>query len=132
LIVVDTNVILDISGNDGSWRNWSIEQLAVALQDGPAVINEVVFAELCSHQTDVTAVETLISGLGLKLMPMSPRALFFAGKAYVQYRRSGGTKLNVLPDFFVGAQATDLGASLLTRDARRYRTYFPQLELIAP
>lgn len=83
MIVVDTNVILDISGNDESWKAWSIEQLAVALQSGPAIINEVVFAELCSHQTDVNAVETLISGLGLTLTPMSPRALFFAGKAYL-------------------------------------------------
>ena len=132
MIVVDSNIILDISSNEPVWRDWSIEQLALALQSGPGIVNDVVFAELCSRQPDVNAVETLLSGLGLTLMPMSRRALFMAGKAHASYRKSGGLKLNVLPDFFVGAQASDLEVPLLTRDVRRYHTYFPQLELIAP
>jgi predicted nucleic acid-binding protein len=132
LIVVDTNVILDISGNEPEWRDWSAERLATALEPGPAVINDVVFAELCARQTDVEAVEALLLDFRLTCVPMSRRALFLAGKAYARYRKAGGTKLNVLPDFFIGAQAVDLGVRLLTRDARRYRSYFPELELIAP
>jgi predicted nucleic acid-binding protein len=132
LIVVDTNVILDISGSEPAWREWSVEQLTLALQSGPAIVNDVVFAELCAHQQNVQAVETLLADLRVVLMPMTHRALFLASKAHAEYRKSGGVKLNVLPDFFVGAQAVDLGVPLLTRDTRRYRTYFPQLELIAP
>jgi predicted nucleic acid-binding protein len=131
LIVVDTNVILDISGSEPAWRDWSVEQLMLA-QGGPAIVNDVVFAELCAHQQNVQAVEALLAGLRVTLMPMSHHALFLAGKAHAEYRKSGGIRLNVLPDFFVGAQAVDLGVPLLTRDTRRYRTYFPQLELIAP
>jgi predicted nucleic acid-binding protein len=132
LIVVDTNVILDISGSEPAWREWSVEHLMLALDRGPAIVNDVVFAELCAHQTDVQAVEILLASLPVTLLPMSHQALFLAGKAHAEYRKSGGVKLNVLPDFFVGAQAVDLGVPLLTRDTRRYRTYFPQLELIAP
>jgi predicted nucleic acid-binding protein len=132
LIVVDTNIILDISSNEPFWTDWSIQQLALALKKGPAITNDVVFAELCSRQAHVEAVENLLADLGITCSPMSRRALFMAGKAHASYRKSGGIKLNVLPDFFIGAQAVDLGVPLLTRDVRRYRAYFPGLELIAP
>jgi predicted nucleic acid-binding protein len=132
LTVVDTNIILDISGDETRWLIWASEQLAAALERGPVIINDVIFAELCAHQSDVTAVEALIADFGLMHMPMSRRALFLAGKAHASYRKSGGPKLNVLPDFFIGAQAVDLKVPLLTRDTRRYRSYFPELELIAP
>lgn len=130
--VIDTNVILDIVINDPQWRDWSLDHLAEALVHGPVVMCAVVFAEISSRQNTVGEVEEVLSRLELTLQPLSNNAMFLAGQAFARYRRTGGTKTNVLPDFFIGAQAADLKVPLLTRDTRRYRSYFPQLELIAP
>jgi predicted nucleic acid-binding protein len=131
-VVVDTNVIIDIAEADPIWKPWSLSQLSMALADGPALICDIVFAELCSQYASVGEVEAVLATLGLTLQPLRKPALFRAAQAFAAYRRSGGTKDNVLPDFFIGAQAMDLGVPLLTRDTRRYRSYFPSLELIAP
>jgi hypothetical protein len=131
-VVVDTNVIIDIAENDPVWGAWSLDNLSAALARGPAVICDVVFSELSSQYKSVEDVEEVLTALDLSLQPLRKTALFRAGQAFALYRRNGGRKEGVLPDFFIGAHADDLGAPLLTRDTRRYRTYFPQLELIAP
>jgi len=131
-VVVDTNIIIDIAEADPTWKPWSLAQLSMALASGPALVCHVVFAELCSQYASVDEVETVLASLGLTMQPLRKAALFRAAQAFAVYRRNGGTKDNVLPDFFIGAQAVDLGVPLLTRDTRRYRSYFPELELIAP
>jgi predicted nucleic acid-binding protein len=132
MIFVDTNIIIDL-GEDGSqWQAWSLQRLAEAISRGPVVINAIVFAELSSGYKSTEALESYIAGLGLTIEPIPRPVLFRAGQVFAKYRRSGGPKLNVLPDFFVGAHAEHLEVPLLTRDTTRYRTYFPQLELIAP
>ncbi len=132
MIVVDTNIIVDVTAPDPKWESWSLEQLATGLTASELIINDAVFAELASRYKDVSSVEQVVTAFGLGLRPLSRPALFLAGQAFASYRRIGGTKTNVLPDFFIGAQAIDLGAPLLTRDVSRYRTYFPDLELISP
>lgn len=131
-VVVDTNVIIDIAEADPIWKPWSLARLSMALASGPALVCDVVFAKLCSQYSSVDEVETVLATLSLTMQPLRKSALFRAAQAFAAYRRNGGTKDNVLPDFFIGAQAVDLELPLLTRDVRRYRAYFPQLELIAP
>jgi predicted nucleic acid-binding protein len=131
-VVVDTNVIIDIAESDPIWKAWSLAQLSIALVSGPVLICDVVFAELCSQYASLDEVESVVATLGLTLQPLRKSALFRAARAFAAYKRNGGAKENVLPDFFIGAQAVDLVVPLLTRDTRRYRSYFPQLELIAP
>jgi predicted nucleic acid-binding protein len=131
-VFVDANVLLDVVTIDQHWSQWSVRQLDGLSINDVLAINDVVYAEISVGYEDVEQVDELIAGMGLKLLPISRPALFLAAKVHERYRKAGGARPGVLPDFFIGAQALVEGAPLLTRDARRYRTYFPQLELIAP
>ncbi|MBP6014970.1 MAG: type II toxin-antitoxin system VapC family toxin [Alphaproteobacteria bacterium] len=132
MIFVDTNVLLDVVTDDPVWKPWSLMQLENAGTSDRLVINDVVFAELSVSYDRIEDVETLIETAEVTVEPMPRSALFLAGKTYKAYRASGGSRTGVLPDFFIGASAAVAGVALLTRDARRYRTYFPGLKLIAP
>lgn len=132
MIFVDTNVLLDVVTDDESFAEWSISQLEAAALQGDLLINDSVYAELSVGYREKERLDAFIEAAGLRHEMMPKDALFLAGKAFSSYRRSKGTKQNVLPDFFIGAHATVLSVPLLTRDGRRYRTYFPSLELICP
>jgi len=132
MIVVDTNIIVDITAPDPVWERWSLDHLAGGLAIGELIINDIVFAELASRYNEVSSVERVVTEFGLSLRPLSKSAQFLAGHAFARYRRTGGAKTNVLPDFFISAQAIDLDAPLLTRNPKPYRTYFPDIELISP
>jgi predicted nucleic acid-binding protein len=132
MILVDTNVLLDVVTRDPAWADWSKRQLdAAALRDQLA-INQVVYSELSAGFTAIEQVEEVLGLVGITIVQMSRPALFMAGRVFQEYRRRGGTRTGVLPDFFIGAQAAVLRAQLVTRDAGRYRSYFPSVEIIAP
>jgi predicted nucleic acid-binding protein len=129
---VDTNVLLDIATKDRAWAAWSLQQLEAAAIRGPLAINDVVYAELSVRYARIEDAEEFVKLAGLVHQTIPRAALFLAGKAFQKYRARGGARTGVLPDFFIGAHAAVLDAPLLTRDVRRYRTYFPKLRLIAP
>jgi predicted nucleic acid-binding protein len=132
MILADTNVLLDLVTNDPIWFDWSRQRLAAAARSRELVINPVVFAELSVRFSRVEAVESALRGIGALMSTIPHTALFLAGKAFQRYRAAGGPKTGVLPDFFIGAHAVIAGAPLITRDTRRFRTYFPDIVLIAP
>lgn len=132
MVLVDTNVLVDVLENDPSWADWSVAQLRAQSQVHELAINPVIYAEMSLAFDTPQALDDAIAGMELTLADMPRPALFLAGKAFVRYRREGGTRQSVLSDFFIGAHAAVLGCPLLTRDARRYRSYFPTVELIAP
>lgn len=132
MTLVDTNVLLDLVTDDPNWAGWSIAQLDAASLNGPLLINDVVYAELAVRYDRVEKLEAFVDEAGLAMAPMPRAALFLAGKVFTQYRRSGGSRTGVLPDFFIGAHAAVSELPLLTRDVGRYRTYFPSLRLITP
>ena len=132
MTLVDTNILLDVLSDDPNWRAWSVNQLEQRSSQGPLLINEVVYAELSSRFSTEDLLDRKVSELNVALQRMPKRALFLAGHAYERYRRNGGTRSGVLPDFFIGAHAQVAQWPLLTRDVRRYRTYFPDVELITP
>ncbi|RUX32010.1 PIN domain-containing protein [Mesorhizobium sp. M7A.F.Ca.US.011.01.1.1] len=129
---VDTNVLLDLVTDDPNWADWSVAQLEAASLNGPLLINGAVYAELAVRYISIEDLEAFLDVAGLEMAPMPRAALFLAGKVFTQYRRSGGSRTGVLPDFFIGAHAAVAKLPLLTRDVGRYRTYFPSLRLIAP
>ncbi len=131
-LLVDTNVLVDVLEDDPDWAEWSIQQMRAQAQIHELAINPVIYAELSLTFASVELLDEVISDLGLSYQELPRPALFLAGKAFARYRRQGGTKQNVLADFFIGAHATVIGALLLTRDARRYRNYFPSVGLITP
>jgi hypothetical protein len=132
MTLVDTNVFVDVIHQDPLWLQWSLSKLIKAKQQGPLVTNFVVYAELHTHNTAGPHVDAFLDQLGVQLRDLSRPAAQLAATAFRQYRQCGGTKTGVLPDFFIGAQAQAEGWTLLTRDAARYRTYFPDLSLICP
>lgn len=132
MIFVDTNVLVDIATNNPSWQSWSLRQLEIASLRDRLVIDPVVYAELSIGYAQPDEVDAVLASVDIAVAEAPRTALFLAGKVFREYRSRGGTRTGVLPDFFIGAHATVLGAPLITRDAKRYRTYFPTLELVAP
>ncbi|WKA28818.1 type II toxin-antitoxin system VapC family toxin [Bradyrhizobium roseum] len=132
MTLVDSNVLLDIFTQTPGWWEWSLAQLEDAALEGPLLINDVIFAETSIRFPKIEDFEQALLDAGITVAPIPRMALFLAGKASVQYRNAGGVRSSVLPDFFIGAHAAVEKLPLLTRDTRRYRTYFPAVMLIAP
>lgn len=132
MILIDTNVLLDVVTRNPAWMEWSKRQLDAASLRDQVAINPVVYAELSAGFTTIEQVEAVLDTAGITVVQLTRPALFMAGRVFQQYRRRGGIRTGVLPDFFIGAQASVLGAPLITRDAARYRSYFPTIELISP
>jgi hypothetical protein len=132
LLLVDTNVILDVVEDDPGWANWSQTRLDAAALQYTLLINFVIYAELSIAYLRIEELEAMLSTGGFRMEPIPREALFLAGKVFRQYRNRGGTKTGVLPDFFIGAHAAVAGIPLLTRDPRRYRSCFPGLDIIHP
>jgi predicted nucleic acid-binding protein len=132
MFLVDTNVLLDLVTEDPAWAAWSQAELEAAALLGPLGINDVVYAELSVRYRDIADLDAMIALAELDHLPMPRQALFLAGKAFQAYRRTGGSRTGVLPDFFIGAHAAVAGLTLITRDAARYLTYFPNLAVRTP
>lgn len=132
MTLVDSNVLLDVVTDEQLWGDWSQDQLEQAALKGSLVINDVIYAEVSTRYETIEAVESMLRDLRIEVIPIPREALFVAGKAFLQYRAAGGIRTSVLPDFFIGAHAAVEQLPLLTRDTRRYRSYFPTVNLIAP
>jgi predicted nucleic acid-binding protein len=131
-VLVDSNVILDVATEDRTWGEWSAEALARAADETVLVINPIVFAEVSVGFGRVEDLEAALPPNVFRREPLPYEAAFLAGKSFLAYRRRGGHRPTPLPDFYIGAHAAVAGHQLLTRDAARYRTYFPRLTIIAP
>ena len=130
--LIDTNVIIDAADPESEWYAWSAAQLMRATDSGQAFINPIVYAELAGYADSEAQIESILSDMLLKRAELPRKAAFLAGRAFVAYRRNGGIRSAPLPDFYIGTHAQVAGLTLLTRDAKRYRNYFPELRLIAP
>jgi hypothetical protein len=130
--LVDSNVLLDVVTEDPEWMDWSSSVLALAAHDGRIIINPVIYAEVsCGFERMETLDEALAPDYFTR-EPLPWAAAFLAAKAFVRYRRRGGMRRSPLPDFYIGAHAALAGYTLLTRDPKRYRSYFPTVRIIAP
>jgi predicted nucleic acid-binding protein len=130
--LVDSNVLLDILDEDEEWMDWSASMLADAARQGPLVINQLIFAETSVTLDTVEELEEALPASYFVREALPWEAAFLAGKAFAAYRRRGGAKRSPLPDFYIGAHAAVGGHTLLTRDPKRYRAYFPRLRIVAP
>jgi hypothetical protein len=130
--LVDSNILLDIATRDATWFDWSSQALESAANESPLIINAIIYAEVSIGFQRIEDLETAIPANLYRRDPLPFEAAFLAGKAFLKYRHRGGTRVRPLPDFYIGAHAAIAQHRLLTRDPRRYRTYFPSVELIAP
>ncbi len=131
-IMIDSNVLLDLMTEDPRWFSWSAEAVERVADRFRLVINPVIYAELSLRYSRIEDLDAALPKAMLEREAIPYEAAFLAGKSYLVYRQRGGTKRSPLPDFFIGAHAAIAGYRLLTRDAARYRSYFPRLPLIAP
>lgn len=129
-VLVDTNILVDITGAASEWSPWSRQKLVES--QGGLLINPIIFSEMCVPLLSLEEAEGLVAMLGLTYLDLPKEALFLAARAFTQYRRQGGAKISPLPDFYIGAHAAVLGVPILTRDGRRYQSYFPTVRLISP
>lgn len=132
MLIVDTNIILDLLEDDPAWAEWSVRQLRAQAQVHELVITPVIYSELSLAFDSVQAIDDAISSMDLRYQELPRPALFLAGRAFFAYRKEGGIKANGLADFFIGAHAAVLRCGILTRDPRRYRNYFPAVPLLTP
>ncbi len=130
--LVDSNVLLDVLTEDRTWFAWSSEALARCANDGPLVINPLIYAEVSVGFDRIEELDDALGPSVFQRRPLPWEAGFVAGNVLLRYRRRGGAKTSTLPDFYIGAHALVEGLALVTRDATRYRTYFPRLSLVAP
>jgi predicted nucleic acid-binding protein len=131
-VLVDSNVLLDILEEDANWYEWSSTQLQKAADHSTLIINPIIYAEVSIGFRRIEELEKALPADFFQRRELPWEAAFLAGKCFMRYRQLGGTKRSPLPDFFIGAHAAISGLTLLTRDATRYRTYFPSLQLITP
>ena len=134
MVLVDTNVLLDVVEDDPKWANWSQWQLdAISLKER-LCIDPVIYSELSIAFERIEELDRALAAASITVLPTIPReALFLAGKAFLNYRKRGGAaRTGVLPDFFIGAHAAVAEMPILTRDDKRYRSYFPTVQLITP
>jgi hypothetical protein len=130
--LVDSNVLIDVVGESEEWFDWSAAMLSEAAERGIVAINPIILAEVSTRLPSVEAIEEALPSDYFVRLQLPWDAAFLAARCYVEYRRRGGTKRSPLPDFYIGAHAAISGMTLLTRDAQRYRQYFPKLKIVAP
>ena len=131
-VLVDSNVLIDVAEDDPVWGDWSRGALERLADSAPLVLNPLVYAEVSVSYARVEEVERFLPATVYRREALPYEAAFLAGKVFLEYRRRGGRSRSPLPDFYIGAHAAVCGHRLLTRDATRYRTYFPRLDIIAP
>jgi hypothetical protein len=131
-VLVDSNILLDVLTEDPKWFEWSSTQLARCADSNLLAINPIIYAEVSVGFSTIEELEEALPPRTFERLPLPWEAAFLAGKCFMKYRRRKGARRSPLPDFYIGAHAAVAGLALLTRDATRYRTYFPKLRIIAP
>ncbi len=131
-ILVDSNIILDLLTNDPVWADYSKSKLSELEKQYDLIINSIIYSEISIGFETQIEIDNILLQLGLKFEKIPKSSLFRAGKAFLEYRRNCGKRISTLPDFFIGAHAETMGYKLLTRDKKKYITYFPEVSLILP
>jgi predicted nucleic acid-binding protein len=130
--LIDSSVILDIFTDDPRWYNWSAGVLDHHAESHQLCINSVIYAEVSIGFKEIEVFEKSLLECGFKLLEIPKEALFLAGKAFLRYKKQKGTKVMPLPDFFIGAHAAVTGMTLITRDVKRIKPYFPKVSTVSP
>jgi predicted nucleic acid-binding protein len=131
-VVIDSNVLIDLMTEDARWYDWSAVAATTAADRFRLVINPIIYAEVSIGYTTIEALDAVLPATLYQREPLPWEAGFLAGKSFLLYRRRGGSRTSPLPDFYIGAHAAIGRLALLTRDAARYRSYFPKVEILAP
>jgi predicted nucleic acid-binding protein len=132
VILVDSNILLDIFTEDPNWFEWSASTLSEYKSHDRLAINQLIYAEVSSHFENAEEVEQALPSAIFERVNIPWEAAFLAGRCFIEYKARGGARTSPLPDFYIGGHAAIAGITVMTRDPRRFRTYFPQVKLICP
>ena len=132
LVLVDSNVLLDVLTEDNNWFDWSSRQLAHCAEENDLCINQIIYAEISIGFDRIEDLESTLPKEYFSYLHVPYEAAFLASKCFLTYRQAGGKRHSPLPDFFIGAHAAVEKMTLLSRDKGWYQTYFPGLQIIAP
>ena len=132
MVLVDANILIDVLTDDSDWADWSQDRMLEVFEEDSLAINPIIYAEIGAAYKTASALERALRPWPLTRLPLPYEAAWPACQAFLRYRKSGGNRTAPLPDFYIGAQAQVEKHTLLTRDATRYRTYFPRVTLITP
>jgi predicted nucleic acid-binding protein len=132
VILLDSNILIDLIELDPVWYDWSAQQVAVASSSGNLCINDIVVAEVAPSMGSLDVFAQFIASIGVAIEPLTSEAAYLAGLAFLAYRRNRQGSKSIIADFMIGGHAQHIGASILTRDSRFYRAYFPSVPLISP
>ena len=132
MIIVDTSVLIDIFHGDPKWEQWSLTALEQSAARDQLAINDIIYAELAPGYSQMGELDRVLASADIRRVPLPKLALFLAGQAFRKYRRRGGARTTILPDFLIGAHALVERCDVITRDPERVRAYFPTVTLIAP
>ncbi len=130
LFLLDTNIILDLLNDDPVFADSSQAWIDHWSQTKVPAINQIVYAELAPLYSQSSELDKDLCRF--EKLSLTYEAAFLASKAFLKYRKNGGVRTTVLPDFLIGAHAVHLNIPLMTRDQRRYLTYFPDIALCPP
>ncbi|WP_213807146.1 type II toxin-antitoxin system VapC family toxin [Granulicella sp. dw_53] len=131
-VLVDSNILLDVATNDVMWSEWSANALAECTEHSSLMVNPIIYAEVSVGFSTIEALNAALPSSIYQRTPLPWEAGFLAGKSFLAYRKRGGVRNTPLPDFYIGAHAAIESLALLTRDAARYKTYFPKIEILSP
>ncbi len=131
-VLIDSCVILDIVTEDADWFEWSSTTLEKCASQSLLFINPIIYAEVSMGFQKIEELEAALPNTIFKRTPIPWEASFLAGKAFLKYRKSGGHRTLPLPDFFIGAHAVIEKFTLLTRDTKRFKHYYPGIKIISP
>ncbi len=131
-VLVDSNVILDILTEDPVWLDWSAGRLSELAERHVLVINPLIYAEVSVGFERIEDLEYSLAPESFRRDALPYEAAFLAGRCFITYRKRGGVRTSPLPDLYIGAHAAVAGFSLMTRDGKHFRSYFPKLSLITP
>jgi predicted nucleic acid-binding protein len=132
MVIVDANVLIDVLTDDPDWADWSQEQMLEAFRSDTLAINPIIYAEIATAYKTAGSLERALRSWPLTRLPLPYEAVWPASQAFLRYRKGGGTRTAPLPDFYIGAHAQVESLTLMTREAARYRTYFPKVALLTP
>ena len=129
--LIDANVLIDIITEDAVWYGWSSDAMRSAARNSAVYINPLIYAEVSTQYSSIEKLDRVLPNSILRRAQLPYSAGFLAAKAFVAYRRRGGSLRSPMPDFYIGAHAVVQNLTLVTRHVRRYRKYFPSLRLIS-
>ncbi len=131
ITAIDSSVLWTIIKQEPGWEAWE-HALLHAAAEGPLIICPIAFAELAPSAPDEASLRGFLGGLAISYDAITPAAAFASGQTFKRYRKAGGPRQHLVPDFVIAAHAQTQADRLAAIDRGYLRQWFPDLALLKP